>query len=105
MTPKRFSAPLDNHNVITDSLFDAIFDDCSWYEQGCCVLGFHDGLPYMLDYIFGSHVFTVTALGRLDDKYIHKLFELLDTETLICEGYVLHSGMGDVGTYKLYFRE
>jgi hypothetical protein len=105
MTPKRISADLDNKNVMTDALFDAIFEDCKWIEENHCVLGFNDGRPYMLNYIFGSNTFTVIAIGRRSDEYIIELFDLLSTETIICEGFVTRTELGLAGSYKLYFRE
>jgi hypothetical protein len=58
-------APINDTDVVSDFIFEEIFDYCNYVEVGKeYVLGGIDGVPYMLTWSFGSNSFYLKSLSE-----------------------------------------
>lgn len=72
-------ACIDGKNIMSDFLFDALFDNCSYIENKGVVVGFIANSPVILRYRHGSNSITLDSYGNNIDGIVNR-FKAIDDD-------------------------
>lgn len=82
-------APIDDKNVLSDALMDAVFDESHYIEtkgkyHEHVAMGLIDGHPCYIQWSFGNYFFYVGSaeLGRFDRKIVNAITSRIDDELI-----------------------